>query len=58
MECQLGEKWGRIEELESLEMAVKIVWDSVSIDLLETLIASMPDWLQAVIDANGDAMWY
>ena len=58
MECQLGEKWGRIEELETLEVAVKIVWDSVSIDFLESLIASMPDRLQAVIDANGDATRY
>lgn len=53
MECELGEIWGRIEDLEELKIAVKIVWDSIPESRLEELIRSMPERLQAVIDAGG-----
>ena len=59
MACELGQKWGRIEELELLKVAVKIVWDSVPIDFLEGLIRDIPNRVvQAIIDAKGGATQY
>lgn len=58
MECELGETWGRIEDLELMRNALKVVWDSITGDTLDRLVKSMPERLQAVIDAKGGPTMY
>ncbi|RPB04953.1 hypothetical protein L873DRAFT_1665396, partial [Choiromyces venosus 120613-1] len=58
IQCELGETWGRIKELEPLKVVVRIVWDSIPVDFLEVLIRSMPAQLQAVITTDGGATMY
>jgi len=58
MENELGETWGRIADLGTLEMALNTVWRAIPNERLESLIHSMPARLQAVIDAEGEATRY
>lgn len=58
METELGETWGRIDNLELMKEALKAVWDSITESRLEELIRSMPDRLQAIIDVEGAATRY
>jgi len=58
MENELGETWGRIVDMTTLEIALNTVWQAIPNERLERLIQIMPGWLQAVIDANGGATRY
>lgn len=58
MESELGETWSRIGDIPALERALDIVWQRISCERLLELIDSMPQWLQAVIDAEGGAIVY
>ncbi|RPB03731.1 hypothetical protein L873DRAFT_1555713, partial [Choiromyces venosus 120613-1] len=58
MENELGETWGRIGDIETLEKALNIVWNSIPNSQLESLIRTMPACLQAVIDGEGRATQY
>jgi transposase len=41
------------EDRKRLEEALKAAWDALPDDFFESLVASMPDRIQACIDANG-----
>ena len=58
MKNELGETWGRIGDMRTLETALNIVWNSIPNERLEALIRTMPQRLQAVIDANGGPTRY
>jgi len=58
MENELGETWGRIGDMSTLERALNTVWNSIPNERLIRLIQSMPQRLQAVIDADGGATRY
>jgi len=58
MENELGETWGRIGDMGTLEVALNTVWRAIPPEWLESLIQGMPDLLQAVIDAKGGATRY
>jgi hypothetical protein len=32
---------------------VQAAWESIPMEMLDKLVASMPKWIQAVIDAKG-----
>ena len=53
VEVEPGQIWGRVSDLEALGAAMKAAWNTISEELLEELIRSMPARLQAVIDADG-----
>ena len=55
MRVELGQIWGRVSDPGA---AVEAVWDSIIDERLEELIRSMPDRLQAVIDADGHLAQY
>jgi hypothetical protein len=58
MENELGETWGSVADLGTLEVALNTVWQAIPTERLESLIQSMPAQLQAVIDAEGGATRY
>ncbi|KAG0130857.1 hypothetical protein HOY82DRAFT_459952, partial [Tuber indicum] len=58
MENELGETWGRIGDMATLERALNAVWNAIPTERLEGLIKSMLERLQAVIDADGGATRY
>lgn len=58
MESELGETWGRIADIPALERALNLVWQGIPSERLMGLIDSMPQRLQAVIDAEGSATVY
>lgn len=58
METELGETWGRIGDVGTLEQVLEMVWKSIPEERLNSLISSMPSRLQAVIDAGGGATPY
>jgi hypothetical protein len=59
METEMGEIWGRVGDVEALELCLKAAWERcISEERLEELIRSMPARLQAVIDADGGSMPY
>lgn len=58
MEMELGETWGRVGNIETLVAVLQVVWKSISEERLNGLISSMPERLQAVIDADGGATPY
>lgn len=58
METELGETFGRIEDLETLKLVLKNTWDHIGADRLDSLVRSMPRRLQAVIAAGGNATPY
>jgi len=43
------------EDRKSLEEALKAVWEAFPDDFFESLVASIPDRIQACIDVDG---WY
>ena len=54
VEVGLGQVWGKVSDVETLEAAVKAAWNvTISGERLEGLIGSMPDRRQAVIDVDG-----
>jgi hypothetical protein len=57
MKDYIEDKWG-LEELPSydnLRKYVKEVWDALPDSFWQELLASMPAWCQAAIEANWDA---
>ncbi|KAG0128168.1 hypothetical protein HOY82DRAFT_489608, partial [Tuber indicum] len=58
MENELGETWGRIGDIAMLERALDAVWQAIPNERLKGLIRTMPQCLQAVIDAEGGATRY
>lgn len=58
MERDLGETWGMIEYLQLPRNALKVGWGNITGDTLDSLVESMPDRLQAVIDAKGGPTMY
>ncbi|KAG0129629.1 hypothetical protein HOY82DRAFT_487798 [Tuber indicum] len=58
IESKLGETWERIGDIETLEIALSTVWNSIPVERLESLIYSMPKQLQAVIDTDRRAGRY
>ncbi|KAG0127043.1 hypothetical protein HOY82DRAFT_490948, partial [Tuber indicum] len=58
MEMEFGETWGRIGDIPALEAALNITWYEIPLEWLESLICSMPQQLQAVIDTQGGATAY
>ncbi|RPA90255.1 hypothetical protein L873DRAFT_1561559, partial [Choiromyces venosus 120613-1] len=58
MENELGETWGRIGDIETLEKALNIIWNFIPNSWFENLIRTMPEHLQAVIDGEGRATQY
>ncbi|RPB06564.1 transposable element Tc3 transposase, partial [Morchella conica CCBAS932] len=59
METELGETFGRISDLKTLKDVLKSTWDNtITRDMLDNLIKSMPRRLSAVIAAGGDATPY
>ena len=58
MENELGETWGRIGDMTTLEIALNTIWQAIPNERLESIIRSMPGRLQAVIDADGGATRY
>ncbi|KAG0127810.1 hypothetical protein HOY82DRAFT_490053 [Tuber indicum] len=58
MESELGETWGRIGDIPALERALDIVWHGIPSERLIGLIETMPQRLQAVIDAEGGPTVY
>jgi len=58
MELELGEGWGQIGDIPVLEAALQTVWQGIPGDRLQGLIHSMPQRLQAVIDAEGGPTAY
>ena len=58
MENELGETWGRIGDIATLEAALTAVWNGIPNERLESLIRSMLERLQAVLDAEGGATKY
>ena len=58
VETELGEIWGRVADIETLEACLKTAWELIVETRLEGLIASMPERLEAVIAAGGGATRY
>ncbi|KAG0635220.1 hypothetical protein HOY80DRAFT_1140058 [Tuber brumale] len=58
MENELGETWGRIGDIKTLERALSMVWNAIPNQRLESLIRTMPEHLQAAIDADGGVTRY
>lgn len=53
METELGETWGRVGDVETLQDVLRLVWEKIPKERLSSLVQSMPARLQAVIDAGG-----
>lgn len=60
IETELGEIYGntRFTNVETLKLLLRGAWDNIGIDRLDSLIRSMPQRLQAVIAAEGNATPY
>lgn len=58
METKLGETFGRVSDLEVLKVVLKNAWSNIGTSCLDSLIRSMPRWLEAVIAAGGNATPY
>src|SRR5437879_6558930 len=58
LENELGEIWGMIGDIPTLEAALNAVWNAIPDERLEGLIRSMPQHLQAVIEADGGPTRY
>ena len=58
IETELGETWGRIGDIPLLQQHVRIIWEQIGVECLNSLIRSMPDRLRAVIAAEGNATPY
>lgn len=54
MEAELAETWGRVGDIPTLETVLNTVWhNGIPAERLENLLDSIPQRLQAVIDAGG-----
>ena len=53
METELGETWGWVGNIETLQDVLRVVWENIPKERLSSLVRSMPAQLQAVIDAKG-----
>ena len=53
VEVELGQIWGRVSDLETLEAAVKATRNTITKERLEGLIRSMAARLRAVVGADG-----
>ena len=53
VDVELGQIWGKVSDMEALEAAVEVAWNTIPEERLEGLIRSRPALLQAVIDADG-----
>ena len=49
VEVELGQIWGKVSDMEALEAAVEVAWNTIPEERLEGLIRSRP----ALIDADG-----
>lgn len=58
METEPGEIWGRISDIPVLQDVLSTIWEAIPAERLDSLIRSMPQRLQAVIDAEGEATRY
>lgn len=58
METELVESFGSVSDLEVLKVVLKTAWGNISISHLDSLIRSMPCWLEAVIAAGGNVTPY
>lgn len=58
METELGETWGRVGDVQTLQAVLWQVWENIRKERLSSLVQSMPARLQAVIDAQGGATLY
>jgi len=58
IETELGETWGQIGDILLLQQHVRIIWEQIAVERLDSLIRSMPDRLRAVIAAEGNATPY
>ncbi|KAG0124098.1 hypothetical protein HOY82DRAFT_494507, partial [Tuber indicum] len=58
MENELGETWGRIGDIPTLETRLSTVWNSIPVECLERLIRTIPHRPQAVIDIDGGPARY
>jgi len=59
IETELGEIWGRAEDIEALKTMIENIWrDHITEEILGGLIDSMLARLQAVIDAGGNPTRY
>ena len=58
METELGETWGRIGDISTLEQVLQVVWKNIPEERLDSLVKSMLARLQAVIDTDGGATPY
>ena len=58
LEVELGEKYGRISDLDLLEEKAKVEWTKTTSDRLISLVRSMRRRLEAVIAAGGGATPY
>ena len=55
MEVELGQIWGKVSDMEALEAAAEVAWNTIPEERLERLSRSMLACLQVVIDADGHA---
>ncbi|RPA88534.1 hypothetical protein L873DRAFT_1631255, partial [Choiromyces venosus 120613-1] len=58
LETELGETWGQIGDITTLQLCLKTIWGQIGADRLVGLIHSMPDQLHAVIAAGGESTPY
>ena len=58
METELGETWGQVGNIETLQDVLRVVRENIPKERLSSLVQSMPARLQAVIDAEGGATPY
>jgi len=59
VETELGEIWGRAEDVEALQLYLAVCWARViTEERLDALVESTRARLQAVIDAGGAATKY
>jgi hypothetical protein len=58
IETERGEIWGRVSNAEDWERCVTTVWERIAEERLDSLIRSMPERLQKVIDVGGAATPY
>ncbi|KAG0127683.1 transposable element Tcb1 transposase [Tuber indicum] len=58
LETELGETWGRIGDIPTLQLWLRALWGQIGEERHDGLIRSMPDRLRAVIAAEGNATPY
>jgi len=58
IETELGEIWGRISNIPELQETLSRLWKTIPAERLDSLIRSIPERLQAMINAEGGATRY